>query len=138
MIPDSHHGNWSGPNRLWFEPSSTERCDGTLSVAATLVEYGWSFRGKPQTGRMALFGPAPSVRAEWRDSWHMGAGMQLNGFVEDGVLRLFGTYPAGDGPEWGWRMELDWRDPEHFVLRMFNVEPDGTIQAAVDLRGGRG
>ena len=137
MIPETHQGSFRGPNRLWFEPNSTERCEGTMTVGATSLDYTWSFRGKPQTGRLALFGPAPAVRAEWRDSWHMGNGTGLNGFVDEGVLRLFCTYPAGDGPEWGWRIELDMRDPEHLVLRMYNVEPDGSIQAAVDLRGGR-
>jgi hypothetical protein len=51
---------------------------------------------------------------------------------------LYGTYPAGDGsPDWGWRIELDWCDPEHFTFRMFNVLPDGREALAVDLRGAR-
>ena len=32
---------------------------------------------------------------------------------------------------------LDWGDPDHFCLRMFNVLPDGTDALAVDLYGAR-
>ena len=60
------------------------------------------------------------------------------GNVQGSTVRLFGTYPAGVGsPDWGWRIVLDWCDPDHFGLRMFNVLPDGTDVLAVDLHGAR-
>jgi hypothetical protein len=137
MIPNSHHGAWHGPNRLWFEGPDPERSDGRVEVGATTIMYTWSFRSQGQEGRLRLFGPEGAVRAEWTDSWHAKEGLALHGRYEQGVLVLFGTYPVGDGVEWGWRIELDVRDPEHFLLRMFNIEPGQSAVAAVDLRGAR-
>jgi len=137
MIPTTHHGSWKGDNRLWFEGPAPERADGRFDVGANTIRYAWSFRGDPQKGTLDLFGPASSARAEWKDSWHAANGMTLHGVVTDGVLLLYGTYGAGDGPDWGWRIELDARDPEFFTMRMFNVEPSGKIAPAVDLRASR-
>jgi hypothetical protein len=138
MIPDSHRGAWRGPNRLWFEdPKSPERSDGLIDAEASSLRYRWSFRGAPQEGELRLAGPAGAVRGDWKDSWHMSNGAVMHGHAADGVLVLYGTYPAGDGPDWGWRIELDWRDPEHLSLRMFNLEPAGPAVPAVDLRGAR-
>jgi len=136
MIPSSHHGSWKGPNRLWFEdPSKPERSDGSLEVSAAKVAYTWSFKDSPEKGEIELFGPAGSVRAGWTDSWHAKKCMTLHGCFAEGCLVLYGTY--GEEQEWGWRIELDTRDPEHFVMRMFNLMPDGDIAPAVDLRGAR-
>jgi hypothetical protein len=137
MIPKSHHGLWHGPNRLWFEGPEPERSDGRVEVSAATIDYTWSFRGQRQEGRIRLFGPEAALRAEWADSWHAKGGMALHGRFDQGALVLYGAYAAGDGPEWGWRIELDVRDPEHFGLRMFNVEPDQPGVLAVDLRGER-
>jgi len=138
MIPASHHGAWTGPNRLWFEGPEPERCDGALEVEPRRLTYTWTFRGEDQRGVIDLHGPPGSLRAEWSDSWHAKEGMTLHGYRAEGVLRLFGTYSAGDGPDWGWRIELETRDPEHLVLRMFNLTPEGEVAPAVHLRGSRG
>lgn len=138
MLPSSHHGTWRGPNRLWLEdPVVPERCDGTIEAAATVLTYGWSFRAEPQQGRLELAGPAAALRAIWSDSWHAKGGMTLHGCADGRSLRLYGTYPAGEGPDWGWRIELDAQDPEHLTLRMYNVPPDAAPALAVELRGAR-
>lgn len=138
MIPASHHGNWAGPNRLWVEPPAAERSDGVITVAEGQVSYTWSFKGKEHAGRIALTGPAGSLKGVWRDTWHSVSETVLHGRLDQGVVHLFGTYAPGDGsPEWGWRIELDWRDPEAFALRMFNVSPANAEEIAVDLRGTR-
>jgi hypothetical protein len=138
MLPSSHQARWTGENRLWLEhPAEPERSDALLDAAGMSVAYRWSFRGKPQQGKIELSGPPGSLRADWTDSWHAPDAMVLHGRMDDGLLLLYGTYPAGEGPAWGWKIELDMRDPEHFVLRMFNLDPDGSIAPAVDLRGGR-
>jgi len=41
-----------------------------------------------------------------------------------GLLVLYCTYPAGDGPEWGWRIELDTSEAEQCTLRMYNLQPE--------------
>ncbi len=137
MFPSAFLGGWYGPNRLWLEGPEAERSEGTLSVEPRSLTYSWSFRGTGHSGRIELFGPAGALRAEWKDSFHAATGMTLHGLMVDGVVRLYGTYPAGEGPDWGWRIELDFRDPEHVTLRMFNLFPDGNVVPAVDLRAGR-
>ncbi|HMJ10714.1 MAG TPA: hypothetical protein VK524_04865 [Polyangiaceae bacterium] len=137
MIPSSHHGSWSGPNRLWFEGPEPERSDGRIAADATTINYTWSFRGAAQQGVIRLFGPDSALRCEWTDTWHAKDGMALHGCSDENVVVFYGTYPAGDGPEWGWRIKLDFRDPEHLLLRMFNCEPGKSSVLAVDLRGER-
>jgi len=117
MIPSSHHGRFSGSNRLWFMPGTPAHVsDGTLVVAADRISVHWAHEGASKAGELVLRGPAPSCRADFTDTFHA----------------------AGDGfPDWGWRIVIDWCDPDHFSLRMFNVLPDGTEALAVDLRGAR-
>jgi hypothetical protein len=138
MLPESHLGKWTGPNRLWMEPGTKpEPSDGQLELSATRISYEWAFRGKKKEGTIDLYGPALAVRAAWTDTFHAENGMAMNGYFDERVLHLFGTYPAGDGPEWGWRIELDLRDPEHAVMFMFNLEPTGAVVPAVHLFGTR-
>jgi hypothetical protein len=137
MLPDTHHGSWRGPNRLWLEGPTPERSDGTIDATATTLRYTWSFRGAPHHGELDLTGPAAALKCAWKDTFHAEKGMTLHGRFQDGELIAYCTYPAGDGPEWGWRIEISTRDPEHLVLRMFNVEPDSAPAPAVDLRGAR-
>jgi hypothetical protein len=138
MLASSHHGPWRGPNRLWLEdPVLPERSDGTIEAEATLLTYRWSFRGAPQHGRLELAGPLAALRAAWTDTWHAKDGMALHGCGDAGCLTLYGTYPAGESIEWGWRIELDARDPEHLTLCMYNVQPGAAPTLAVELRGAR-
>lgn len=139
MLPATHHGSWAGPNRLWFEdPVAPERSDGRLQLEDRAIRYEWAFRGDAQSGSMTLAGVPGAVHAEWTDTWHASDGMRLYGTFEDGELRLYTTYSAGEAPEgaaveWGWRVELDVRDPEGVRLRMFNLPPDSPPMIAVDL-----
>ena len=140
MIPSSHHGRFAGPNRLWFMPGTPAHVsDGTLEVGADRVAVRWAHDGAPKEGLLLLRGPGPACRGDFTDTFHAASGLVLHGHVQGGTLRLFCTYPAGDGsPDWGWRIVLDWCDPDHFTLRMFNVKADGREALAVDLRGARG
>jgi hypothetical protein len=137
MIPESHHGAWKGPNRLWLENPEPEISDGSLIASASTLSYTWLFGGQTKEGKLALFGPAGAVRADWNDTFHATSGMALHGRFDAGLLLLYGTYAAGDGPEWGWRIEVDVRDPQHLLLRMLNIDPNDNATLAVDLRGAR-
>ena len=139
MIPSSHHGRFVGPNRLWFRPGTpAPLSDGTLEVSADRVAVTWAFEGQPKEGTLLLSGPAQSCRCDFTDTFHAASGLIMHGYAQGSVLHLFTTYSAGDGsPAWGWRAVLDWSDPDHFTLRMFNVLPDGREALAVDLRGAR-
>jgi hypothetical protein len=139
MLPAAAHGTWTGPNRLWMIPGTpTARSEGRLDVHADRVVIRWSHEGVEHIGELRLSGPPTACRCDFRDSFHAPSGLVLHGEARRHELALFTTYPAGPGqPDWGWRITLDWSDPEHVTLRMFNVLPDGFEALAVDLRGGR-
>ena len=139
MIPSSHHGRFAGLNRLWFMPGTPAHLsDGTLDVSADRVSVRWAHDGAPKEGSVVLRGPAPSCRGDFTDTFHAASGLVLHGHVQSCTALLYTTYPAGEGqPDWGWRIVLDWCDPDHFSVRMFNVLHDGTEARAVDLCGAR-
>lgn len=139
MIPASHHGLFSGINRLWFMPGTPANVsDGTLVVSADRVQVRWAHKGTAHEGELVLRGPAPACRGDFTDSFHASTTLVHHGYCQGSSLFLFCTYPAGEGePDWGWRIVLDWYDPDHFSFRMFNVLPDGREALAVDLLGAR-
>jgi hypothetical protein len=139
MIPASHHGRFAGAHRLWFMPGTPAHVsDGALEITAERLSVRWAHEGAAHAGELVLSGPAPACRGDFTDTFHAAAGLVLHGHVLGGTVLLYGTYPAGDGsPDWGWRIVLDWCDPDRFSFRMFNVLPDGTDVLAVDLCGSR-
>lgn len=133
----SHRGRWSGENRLWLaHPSEPARSAGSIDAEASVVRYGWSHEGRAHEGTLHLKGQPAACSAVWNDTFHATDSFTLHGFLDEGVLRLFTTYDAGD-QSWGWRIELDVRDPDAFVLRMFNVPPATDPEPAVILIGRR-
>ncbi len=139
MIPPSHHGRFEGSNRLWFMPGTPAHVSaGALVISANEVCVSWAHEGVAKEGVIALRGPAQSCRGDYTDTFHAVSALVLHGHVQGQSVALYTTYPAGDGsPDWGWRIVLDWCDPEGFSVRMFNVLPDGREALAVDLRGER-
>ncbi|MSP93275.1 MAG: hypothetical protein EXR79_16025 [Myxococcales bacterium] len=112
--------------------------DATLVVAADRVSLSWAHEGAPQEGELVLSGPGPACRGDFTDTFHAASGLVLHGHMQGSAVFLYGTYSAGDGsPAWGWRIALDWYDPDHLSFRMFNVLPDGVEALAVDLCGAR-
>lgn len=137
VLPATHHGAWAGPNRLWItDPANPFRSDGTLVVSERTVRYTWSFKGKDHSGTVDLKGQPAAMKATWTDSFHAADTFTLYGYQEAGVIRLFTTYDAGEAT-WGWQIELDFRDPEACVMRMFNVMPELGAVPAVVLQGKR-
>lgn len=138
-MPTSHHGRWTGPNRLWvMDPNEPLRSDGTIECTAEGIDYTWSYEGKEQSGTIRLHGQPAALRIAFQDTFHSPKPMALHGHRTEGVVRSYGTYGAGpDQPEWGWILELDCRDPEALVLRMFNVVPGVGPVPAVVLHGAR-
>ena len=112
--------------------------DGTLEISADRVSVRWAHEGVPKQGELVLRGPAPACRGDFTDTFHATTALVLHGHAPGSSLLLYCTYPAGEGlPDWGWRIVLDWCDPDHFTFRMFNVLPDGMDALAVELRGAR-
>ena len=136
-LPATHHGAWTGSNRLWvMDPANPIRSDGAITVGARSIGYTWSHEGKAHSGVLEIKGQPAALGATWSDSFHAAEPFTLHGTLEGAVMRLFTTYDAGDEC-WGWQIELDFRDPEACVLRMFNVMPGLGPVPAVVLQGAR-
>jgi len=138
-------GEWTGRNRLWFEPGTpVHECQITASAvgvargAWVAIRYAWEHGGEPQEGLLVARNAA-EVGAEdivWLDSFHTGGQfMRLRGEADDaGRVAALGSYPAPEGPDWGWRIVLGSDGPDELHLLMYNIAPDGAVYPAVESR----
>ena len=136
-------GHWTGTSRLhqsWLpEDQKIQESASTFSIVTdpkqtfATVDYTWSTDGVEQTGRMLVAGgESGAVSAGWSDSWHQNGGvLALIGNGMTGPVKVTGAYSAPEGPDWGWRIELDLTGPETFEMRMFTITPDGEEEWAV-------
>lgn len=128
---EKHAGTaWEGEGELWLDPSGNEakRSASTMRIEPGLVRYTWAYEGAAQEGVLAL-GPDG---ATWRDSFHQPkevACAPIEGAW--GLLAVHYTYPAPEGPPWGWRIGLAERPTGELVLQMTNVAPWGEEARAV-------
>ena len=124
----------------------------TVAVTAkdfVTIEYTWQHEGQPQNGLLLGSGPAageaageapgtttgevppseaPSgagATAVWVDSFHSGPEwMTFGGTIDDdGVVRLTGSYPAPEGPDWGWQIHIEPGDGNGGRITMHNLVP---------------
>lgn len=133
-------GGWSGTSTLhrsWLEgeekthtAASALRIDLTANYAT--VDYTWQLDGEAQQGALIITSGTEATTAAWTDTWHADSTIfQFTGGTgDDGVLRLNGTYPAGEGPDWGWRIEFE-AAGEGMQMRMVNIDPEGVEEWAV-------
>jgi hypothetical protein len=56
--------------------------------------------------------------------------MFCTGGATDGGVSVTGSYEAGSGPAWGWRIELQ-RAGADLMLTMYNISPGGQDYLAV-------
>jgi hypothetical protein len=122
--------SWVGRGELWLDPLGNEALtsDAAIDVSSEAVEYRWSYEGKPQTGSLAL----RSGGADFTDTFHSQTVMPC--VATSGARALVdvtGSYPAGEGPEWGWRIMLALRPSGELVLQMTNIAPWGEECRAV-------
>ena len=99
---------WSGGSELWLDPAGNdaETSDATLQVEADHIVYTWSFRGAPHTGELRWSDGGLS----WKDSWHQPEFVPLTPVPAHGSLVAGAySYPAGEGPDWHWRLKLSQR-----------------------------
>ena len=94
-------------------------------------------RGREAAGRACCCSAAPPLRPQrsGRIRWHTAkTWLNLAGKVgPDGVLRLTGSYPAPDGPDWGWQIHIA---PEQAKITMHNVVPGQDPYQVVELLTG--
>lgn len=121
---------WTGRGELWLDPLGNEvsTCECRVELEDAAIHYHWSHEGKPHTGKIAL----RDGGAELSDTFHAPTPMA---FVDRAdrwsLVDVFGTYGAGDGPDWGWRITLSHRPSGELVLQMTNVTPWGEEGRAV-------
>jgi hypothetical protein len=138
-----HLGAWEGSNKLWFDPSAPHFESVTtaeLSLAAdgrfAVLRYDWTHEGARHEGLLLVGEDASAGRcdAAWVDSFHNSHRMMpcSGPLTIDGVLRATGSYPAPEGPDWQWRVELSCGSGQRLLLRMFNITPDGREALAVE------
>ena len=128
---------WTGKAELWLDPlgNEAEVCECTMAVTADELSYRWSYQGTPHTGRVAL----RAGGAAFTDSWHSPTPLECTSAPAPWALvDVFGTYPAGEGPPWGWRITVSHRpESDELVLQMTNVKPCGEEGRAVRMVGRR-
>lgn len=136
-------GDWRGPSNLWMNPAEPPiPSEWTASVARVAcgqflaISYAWEFNGDRKEGVLTfgLNGDSEKAGASWLDSWHMANQIMVcdRKMREDGSVAMLGNYAAPPGPDWGWRIEIHpGGDADSFVLKMFNITPDGEEAPAV-------
>lgn len=136
-------GAWMGRYKLWFTPTDPAiECETSAVVEGAIgerflsVRYEWEYDGKPQVGGLVL-GDDPAAQecaGFWADTFHNGHRMVpcTGAIVLAGAVSVLASYAAPPGPDWGWRTELELADAETFVMRAYNITPDGDEALAVD------
>ena len=106
-------GSWEGTNTLWLKyPEDPQESAAKMVVSPARIEYSWAYQGEPQTGTFVFSGSGDQLSAQWTDTWHAKDSMACSGTERDGVVKVTGTYSAGDGPDWSWRTEFRLDAPE--------------------------
>lgn len=137
-LRDLEHTTWTGRAELWLDKLGNDAtlCDCTIAVEPDEITYGWSYEGAPQTGRLAL----GAGGADFSDTWHSPTAMACAAAPAPwAVVDVLGTFRAGDGPDWGWRITLAHRPTsDELVLQMTVIKPWGEHGRAVRMICRRG
>lgn len=141
-LRDLAGSEWHGRAELWLDPlgneAQTSAC--TLHVEPDRLRYVWQYEGTPHHGTIEL----DAEGGVFTDSWHSPTPMRCaRAAGPAGLFDLLGSYAAGDGPSWGWRLILSLRPPyggaaESLVLQMTNITPWGEEARAVRMIATRG
>ncbi len=136
-------GNWDGSTRTWFEADiladeSPMQASITLIMDGRFINYKYSgiLNKQPYDGNMLWAYDLGNQKCQcsWVDTFHMGTAIMhsegvetKNGFVVNGQYGWVGI-----GEPWGWRTELEIINPEQFILRAFNISPEGVEAKATE------
>ena len=59
--------------------------------------------------------------------------MTFQGYLKDSEIVLNGFYPVSEGPDWGWRIKIDFSSPNSLEILMFNITPERLEGKAVEV-----
>jgi hypothetical protein len=138
-------GRWTGKARLWFEADQlADESPVAGSIRSVLGgrflvhEYENTIENRRVEG-LALIGhdcEADRYEVAWVDSFHNGTRIMLSVEPEGSSRSEFsvlGSYGDGQGgPDWGWRTSIHLPEPDHMILRHFNISPQGDEALAVE------
>lgn len=137
-------GVWEGSYRLWFAPGpptmqGTQRGRLRLALGGRFLvhEYSGEAGGDAFEG-IALIGrhlDGGAWETAWVDSFHTGTSIMLqrSATTTGAAFTALGGYAAGDGPDWGWRTDIDQPDADTLRITMSNIEPGAEPQLAVQV-----
>jgi hypothetical protein len=138
-------GDWQGTARTWFEPdqlADVSPVQGQFRVALggrlAVHEYTGLIEGQPFSG-IALHGfdlAENRFVTAWADSCHNGTAIMFSEGERGqwpGTASVLGSYPDGQGgPRWGWRTTLELPEPDHLLVRHYNITPAGEEALGVE------
>lgn len=141
---DNVSGRYHGRKHLYLNwlPQPEHISDSSVLVQrvghaqALQLNYDWSHEGRPHHGALLLVLDPRNNRASgaWVDSWHQDKSvLVLNGSWDEQRIDVLGHYSVEGSADWGWRMLL-YREDQQLRLDMFNREPGGEDDPAVQLR----
>lgn len=142
---ESFAGAWRGTNRLLMHgPNGLEEFVSETSLRASVelegllleVRYDWSHEGQSRHGLLvAGFDPeGATVNAAWMDTFHQRAGLMICSGDETPTTSGFsvkGSFPAPEGPPWGWTIVLLLDAADRLLLEMDIITPAGESAPAV-------
>ena len=136
----SFEGKWKGTTKVWYEPgklADESPCEGTMKSILDgrflLHEYKGSLEGKPIEG-IAIYGYSigdEKLQCAWVDSFHNGTAIMFSENSETkSPFSVLGGY--GAEPRWGWRTVITSEGNDKITITMFNIEPGGSDEKAVE------
>lgn len=136
-------GNWDGNTRTWFEKdvlADESPMQGKVSLVLggrfLSYEYHGVLNGKPYEGKMLWAYDLGNEKCQcsWVDTFHMGTGiLQSEGYETKNGFAVTGKYGWIGIPEpWGWRTELELINSDQFIIRAYNISPEGEEAKATE------
>ncbi len=137
-------GNWKGTSKLWLEPDKLANETPVIGTVQLLLEgrfalflYESSIDGETQHG-MFTFGYNTTLEqyeASWVDSFHNSTGIMFCiGAEKENGFFVLGSYPdPADGPDWGWRTEVQLLG-DQLIISAFNITPEGEEAQATEMK----
>ena len=126
-------GGWKGTKTVWPGPdadviTSDVWLDARLAARGKflVLSYDWTAL-EAQQGELgfSLSDDLMNAQGWWLDGGHSdNAVMNLSGKATyEAILLLSGTFPAPDGPDWGWDIQIDTKTTEMDIVMW--VRPPG-------------